>query len=755
MLEQREVDLLAAEVDLIAAVEHPDPHHVLGPHEVGDGLVVRVFRPDASEITLLPDDPSLPKLRMKRVHPAGLFEARFPGVSYPREGRFHYKLDLRYPDGNASVERDPYAMLPTLGDVDLHLLAEGKHWELYRVLGAHVREIEGVSGTAFAVWAPNARRVSVIGDFNCWDGRRNAMRRMGEGFWEIFIPGLGEGALYKYEIKTQAGHVTVKTDPLAQEMELRPATAARVTTSRYTFQDDAWMRTRGELDSRKKPIAIYEVHAGSWRRVQGEGPPYEHGMRWMTYRELADHLVDYVVELGFTHVELMPVMEHPFDGSWGYQVAGYFAPTSRYGSPDDLRYLIDRFHQKGIGVILDWTPAHFPKDAWALGRFDGTALYEHLDPRLGEHREWNTYIFNYGRHEVRNFLVANALYWLDEFHVDGLRVDAVASMLYLDYAAQGGDWVPNRYGGRENIEAIEFIRELSNQVHARHPGAILCAEESTAWPSVTHATYVGGLGFDFKWNMGWMHDTLDFFKREPIHRAFHYHQLTFGLIYAFSEKFLLPLSHDEVVHLKRALLSKMPGDYWQMLANLRALYGYMWAHPGKKLLFMGGEFGQFAEWSEKTELDWGLLNVPQHAGLKRLLTDINALYKKYPAMYELDDEHHGFRWIDCTDTMQTVISFIRYGDGAGDQMSPSGVHVVFIGNFTPVPRSQYRIGVPRRGAYVEVLNTDATEYGGSGVGNMGRVEVEDVPCHGFPQSIVLTLPPLGVLWLVPERDASP
>ncbi|WP_437738747.1 1,4-alpha-glucan branching protein GlgB [Sorangium sp. So ce1335] len=753
MLEQREVDLIAPEVDRIVAVEHPDPHHVLGPHEVGDDLVVRVFRPDATEIKVLPDDPSLPKLRMKRVHPAGLFEARFPGVSYPKDGRFHYQLDLRHPDGNASVERDPYAMRPTLGEIDLHLLAEGKHWELYRVLGSHVREVDGVSGTAFAVWAPNARRVSVIGDFNCWDGRRSAMRRMGEGFWEIFIPGLGEGALYKYEIKTQEGHLTVKTDPLAQAMELRPATAARVTTSRYTFQDDAWMKERGRLDSRKKPIAIYEVHAGSWRRVPGEGPPYEHGMRWMTYRELADHLVDYVVELGFTHVELMPVMEHPFDGSWGYQVAGYFAPTSRFGDPDDLRYLIDRFHQRGIGVILDWTPAHFPKDAWALGRFDGTALYEHLDPRLGEHREWNTYIFNYGRHEVRNFLVANALYWLDEFHVDGLRVDAVASMLYLDYAAQGGDWVPNRYGGRENIEAIDFIRELSNRVHERHPGAMLCAEESTAWPSVTHATYVGGLGFDFKWNMGWMHDTLDFFKHEPIHRAFHYHQLTFGLIYAFSEKFLLPLSHDEVVHLKRALLSKMPGDYWQMLANLRALYGYMWAHPGKKLLFMGGEFGQFAEWSEKTELDWGLLNVPQHAGLKRLLTDINALYKKYPAMYELDDEHHGFRWIDCTDNMQTVISFIRYGDGAGDQMSPSGVHVVFIGNFTPVPRHQYRIGVPRRGAYLEVLNTDATEYGGSGVGNMGRVEVEDVPCHGFPQSIVLTLPPLGVLWLVPERDA--
>jgi 1,4-alpha-glucan branching enzyme len=746
MLEQRELDL-------IAAVEHPDPHNVLGAHEDEDDLVVRVFRPDATEVAVVPGDPKLRRQPMERVHPAGLFEARFPGVSYPADGRFHYQLELRYADGNSSVELDPYSMPPTLGDIDRHLLAEGRHWELYRVLGAHLREVDGVSGTSFAVWAPNARRVSVIGDFNNWDGRRHAMRRMGEGFWELFVPGIGEGALYKYEIKTPEGHITVKTDPVAQAMELRPATASRVYTSRYAFQDGDWMQERGKLDSRKKPITIYEVHAGSWRRVPGEGPPYEGGMRWMTYRELADHLVEYVAELGFTHIELMPVMEHPFDGSWGYQVAGYFAPTSRYGDPDDLRYFIDRCHQRGIGVILDWTPAHFPKDAWALGRFDGTALYEHLDPRLGEHREWNTYIFNYGRHEVRNFLVANALYWLDEFHIDGLRVDAVASMLYLDYAAQGHDWVPNRYGGRENIEAIDFIRELSNRVHERCPGAILCAEESTAWPSVTHATYVGGLGFDFKWNMGWMHDTLDFFKHEPIHRAFHYHQLTFGLIYAFSEKFLLPLSHDEVVHLKRALLSKMPGDYWQMLANLRALYGYMWAHPGKKLLFMGGEIGQFAEWSEKTELDWGLLSVSEHAGLKRLVTDINALYKKYPAMYELDDEHQGFRWIDCTDHMQTVISFIRYGDGAGDQMSPSGTHVVFIGNFTPVPRHPYRIGVPRRSAYLEVLNTDAAQYGGSGVGNMGRVEVEDVPSHGFPQSIVLSLPPLGVLWLVPERDA--
>ncbi|WP_104982688.1 1,4-alpha-glucan branching protein GlgB [Sorangium cellulosum] len=744
MLEQRELDL-------IAAVEHPDPHHVLGAHEEKGDLVVRVFRADASEITVIPGDPSLGKRPMRRVHPGGIFEARFPGVAYPADGRFRYQLDLRFPDGASSVEEDPYAARPTLGDVDLHLVAEGKHWGLYNILGAHVREVDGVRGTSFAVWAPSARRVSVVGDFNHWDGRRHAMRKMGSGFWEIFIPGLGDGTIYKYEVKTASGQIALKTDPLARSMEMRPANAARVYTSRYTFQDGEWMAQRGRVDSRKKPMAIYEVHAGSWRRVPVEDPQGT-WMRWMTYRELADHLVEYVAELGFTHVELMPVMEHPFDGSWGYQVSGYFAPTSRYGDPDDLRYLIDRFHQKGIGVILDWTPAHFPKDAWALGRFDGTALYEHLDARLGEHREWNTYIFNYGRHEVRNFLVANALYWLDQFHIDGLRVDAVASMLYLDYAAQSPhDWVPNRYGGRENIEAIEFIRELSNQVHERFPGAILCAEESTAWPSVTHATYVGGLGFDFKWNMGWMHDTLDFFKHEPIHRAFHHHQLTFGLLYAFSEKFLLPLSHDEVVHLKKSLLSKMPGDYWQMLANLRALYGYMWAHPGKKLLFMGGEIGQFSEWSEATELDWGLLASPAHAGLKRLMQDINALYKKHPALYELDDEYHGFRWIDCTDNAQSVISFVRYAEGAGDPVSPTGAHVVFVGNFTPVPRHQYRIGIPRGGVYLEELNTDAAEYGGSGVGNMGRVQVEDVPCHGFPQSVVLTLPPLAVLWLVPER----
>jgi len=524
------------------------------------------------------------------------------------------------------------------------------------------------------------------------------------------------------------------------------------------FQDGAWRAARGEGKPHEKPLSIYEVHLASWRRLPGMGQDGQPG-RWMTYRELADELVEYVAERGFTHVELLPVMEHPYDGSWGYQVVGYFAPTSRYGEPDDLRYLIDRCHRRGIGVLLDWTPAHFPKDAFALGRFDGTALYEPDDPRLGEHREWNTFVFNYGRPEVKNFLIANALYWLDEFHADGLRVDAVASMLYLDYGSKGPhDWVPNRYGGRENLDAVAFLRELSDRVRERFPGALLCAEESTTWPGVTRPTYLGGLGFDFKWNMGWMHDTLDYFKQDPIYRAFSHRLLTFGIMYAFSERFLLPLSHDEVVHLKKSLLSKMPGDHWQMLGSLRSLYGYMWAHPGKKLVFMGGEIGQFSEWSERAELDWGLLSLPGHAGLQRLISDLNALYKKHPALHELDDDPAGFRWIDANDSSQSVASFIRYAkDAGGEQESPEGEHVVFVGNFTPVPRHGYRVGVPRDCAYLEVLNTDATEYGGSGMGNLGRVEVEEVPSHGFKRSIALTLPPLAVVWLIPaeEKKAEP
>jgi 1,4-alpha-glucan branching enzyme len=703
---------------------------------------------------VVPDERTLPRLPMRPVHPAGLFEVRVPGAA---GRRFGYQLELRRP-GGVSLVRDAYTFPPLLGAIDLHLAAEGTHITLYRRFGAHVREVDGVLGTSFAVWAPSARRVSVVGDFNRWDGRLHAMRRMGSGVWEIFVPGVGDGALYKYELKTREGLIALKSDPFGRAMELRPNNASRVYTSRYAFQDADWLAARGQGGAHRKPLAAYEVHLGSWRRLPGEsqdGGP----LRWMTYRELADTLVDHVAELGFTHVEMLPVMEHPYDASWGYQVSGYFAPTSRYGDPDDFRHLVDRLHARGIGVILDWPPAHFPKDAWALGRFDGTALYEHLDPRLGEHREWNTYVFNYGRNEVKNFLIASALYWLDEFHVDGLRVDAVASMLYLDYASKGPhDWIPNRHGGRENLEAVAFLRELSDRVHERFPGVLLCAEESTTWPGVTHPTGAGGLGFDLKWNMGWMHDTLDYFKQDPIHRAHHHNLLTFGLTYAWSERFLLPLSHDEVVHLKRALLSKMPGDYWQMLANLRALYGYMWAHPGKKLLFMGGEIGQLSEWSEKTELDWGLLSLPGHAGLKQLIADLNEAYRRYPAMHALDDEPAGFQWIECQDRSQSVVAFVRYPNGAGEPGEPggpSGLHAVFVGNFTPVPRHGYRIGVPRRCAYREEINTDAAVYGGGGMGNLGRVEVEAVASHGFAQSLSLTLPPLSALWLIPEVEQAP
>jgi len=750
-------------IERIAAVEEPDPHRVLGAHEEGGSVVVRVFRPDALEITVVPADPSIPPSSLERVHPGGVFEARVPGARIP----LRYRLRIRRSLDVLEIA-DPYTFWPSLGEMDLHLAAEGTHERIDRHLGAHLREMDGELGTAFAVWAPNARRVSVVGSFNGWDGRYHAMRRLGGGFWEIFIPGVGEGALYKFEILTPKGELILKADPYGRAMELRPDTASKVYQSRYRFTDDAWMEARAKRAHGRQPMNIYEVHLGSWRRVrrkageEGMAPPGQ-PRRWLTYRELAHDLVDYVAELGFSHIELMPVMEHPYDGSWGYQVSGYFAPTSRYGDPDDLRYFIDQCHAKGIGVILDWTPAHFPKDAFALGRFDGTALYEHWDPRVGEHKQWSTYIFHYGRWEVLNFLLSNALYWLTEFHVDGLRVDAVASMLYLDYgASHPGEWVPNKYGGRENLEAVAFLQKLTDLVHARVPGAVLCAEESTAWPGVTRAPYLGGLGFDFKWNMGWMHDTLNYFSFDAIHRAFHHGRVTFGIMYAFSERFLLPLSHDEVVHLKKSLLSKMPGDRSSMLANLRALYGYMWAHPGKKLLFMGGELGQWSEWGEAKELEWERLVEPEHAGLLRLVRDLNAIYKKYPAMHELDDVPEGFRWISANDAAQSVASFIRFPfvpepvihPDPDIQEAPS-VHVVFVGNFTPVPRYNYRIGVPRRCRYLEILNSDACDYGGGGMGNMGAAEIEDVPSHGFPQSIVLTLPPLAVLYFIPELERDP
>ncbi len=761
----------AEELELVASVEHPDPHRVLGPHvdEEDVGITVRAFRPDALEVRLWPDG-NAPAVPMIRIHPSGIFEARLPEARAP----FRYRLEVSDERGT-TLKRDAYAFASSLGDLDLHLAAEGTHRELHRHLGAHVREIDGVQGTAFAVWAPSARRVSVTGDFNAWDGRVHAMRRMGRGIWEIFLPDVGENALYKFEVKTMHGAQILKADPYGRAMELRPNTASKVVVDRYAFDDSAWMAARKKANAAQRPMAIYEVHLGSWKihpQPAGatKGDPAE---RWLTYRELATELVDYVADLGFTHIELLPVMEHPFDGSWGYQVSGYFAPTSRYGTPDDLRYFIDRCHAKGLGVILDWTPAHFPKDAFALGRFDGSALYEHIDPRQGEHKQWNTYVFNYGRPEVKNFLISNAIYWLEEFHVDGLRVDAVASMLYLDYGASNAwEWVPNKFGGRENLDAVAFLRELCDAVHERVPGAILAAEESTSWPGVTRATYLGGLGFDLKWNMGWMHDTLAYFGFDPIHRNFHHGKLTFGLMYAYSERFLLPLSHDEVVHLKKSLVSKMPGDRWKMHATLRSLYGYMWAHPGKKLLFMGGEIAQWGEWNFETELDWSLLREADHAGMHRLVRDINALYKKHAALHELDDDPVGFRWIDANDAPQSVASFLRFPAQPRPAQSTvaeskaalaqatkprgtRGVHVVFVGNFTPMPRHGYRVGVPRRCRYLEVLNTDAREYGGSGLGNFGSAAVEAIPCHGFDQSIVLTLPPLAALWLIPELEEDP
>ncbi|MDC3955152.1 1,4-alpha-glucan branching protein GlgB [Polyangium jinanense] len=746
----------ATDFDRITAGESTDPHRSLGPHREDGRLIVRAFRPEALSIVVRPDDPNLKPRVMARVHPGGIFQVAFEGV----EGPFPYRLEVRSSRGT-TIGRDAYAFPPSLVEGEFDPAGEGALRELPRRLGAHVGEVQGVLGTAFAVWAPAARRVSVVGDFNRWDGKRHAMRRTKHGVWEIFVPDVRAGATYKYEIKTASGLVLMKSDPVAFSAELRPSHASKVAERSFVFTDKDWLAARRLADPHVRPMSIYEVHLGSWRRKRAPGKGDGPGA-WLSYRELADELVDYVVSLGFTHVELLPVMEHPFDGSWGYQVTGYFAATSRFGHPDDLRYFVDRCHARGLGVLLDWPPAHFPKDAFALGRFDGEPLYEHADPRRGEHREWRTFVFDYGKKEVRNFLIASALYWLDEFHVDGLRVDAVASMLYLDYGAKHPDeWEPNEFGGRENLDAVRFLRELSDAVHHDFPGAVLCAEESTTWPGVTRPTYVGGLGFDFKWNMGWMHDTLDYFALDPIFRAFHHTKITFGLMYAFSERFLLPLSHDEVVHLKRALLSKMPGDRWKQHANLRALYAMMWAHPGKKLVFMGGELGQWREWNHDRALDWELLGEEDHAGLSRLLRDLNGIYRKYEALWELDESPAGFTWIDANDAIQSVASFVRFPrqpDGSEEpcpKRIQKGIFVVFVGNFTPLPRYGYRVGVPRRCRYIEVLNTDARVYGGSGVGNLGSVDCEEVPSHGFEQSIVLTVPPLAGVFLVPELEEDP
>ena len=718
-------------VEALVAGRLADPHALLGAHPRDGGMVVRAFRPAAAAVTVHPEGAE--PVQLELAHPAGLFEGVVDGARAP----LRYELEVSYPDGNTFTLRDPYSFLPTVGELDLHLAGEGRHELLYERLGAHVREVDGTVGTSFAVWAPNARSVSVVGDFNSWDGRLHPMRSLGaSGIWELFVPGVEDGVRYKYELRARDGSLLLKADPLGFRAEEPPRTASIVFRSRYRWHDEEWLERRRAGDRLREPISIYEVHLGSWRRNPLEGN------RALTYGELADELADYALDLGFTHVELLPVMQHPFTGSWGYQVTGYYSPMSTFGSPDDFRRFVDTLHGRGLGVILDWVPAHFPRDEFALARFDGTALYEHADPRRGAHPDWGTLVFNLGRNEVRNFLLSNALYWLREFHADGLRVDAVASMLYLDYSRRAGQWTPNVYGGNEDLDAISFLKATNELVHAREPGVISAAEESTAWPGVSRPTYLGGLGFGFKWNMGWMHDTLDYFARDPVYRQYHHHQLTFSLMYAFSENFVLPLSHDEVVHGKGSLYGKMPGDRWQKLANLRALYAYMWAHPGKKLLFMGGELAQEAEWSEQRSLDWHVLERREHAGVHALVRELNRVYRGEPALWEVDFEPAGFRWLEANDSANNVLAFARLSAGGAREL-------VCILNLAPVPRFAYRVGMPRAGRWVEALNTDSDYYGGSNVGNLGGVEAEAVPWHDEPFSAEVTLPPLGAVWLVP------
>jgi 1,4-alpha-glucan branching enzyme len=731
------VDNTLAMTDLDQLVDGnlADPHALLGAHPQDGGVVVRAYRPSAETVVVRPLD-GAKAVDAVQVHPGGVFEASLPGAAVP----LRYELEIAYPDGNTFKLRDPYAFLPTLSEMDLHLAGEGRHECLYDKLGAHVLELDGVTGVAFAVWAPAAKSVSVVGDFNSWDGRLHPMRALGaSGIWEIFIPDVDVGSRYKFEIRTPEGEIRLKADPWAQEAEVPPQTSSVVHRSRHEWKDGEWMELRGDRDQLAQPMSIYEVHLGSWRLN-----PVEDN-RSLNYLELADELSAYVADMGFTHVELLPVMAYPFSGSWGYQVTSYFAPTPNHGSPDDLKAFIDRLHQNGIGVILDWVPAHFPRDDWALARFDGTALYEHADPRRGAHPEWGTLEFNFGRNEVRNFLVSSGLYWLDRYHADGLRVDAVASMLYLDYSREEGQWVPNEFGGNEDLEAVAFLKQLNETIYAREPGTITAAEESTAWPGVSRPTYLGGLGFGFKWNMGWMHDTLSYFQEDPLYRRWHHHELTFSLVYAFTENFILPLSHDEVVHGKGTLFTKMPGDRWQKHANLRALYAYMWAHPGKKLLFMGQEFAQEQEWSEERSLDWHLLGDRDKSGIQALVRDLNHVYSSRKALWDNDFEGSGFYWLEPNDAENAVVAFARTSRDYTDI-------VACCLNLTPIPRYQYRIGLPREGRWIEAVNTDADAYGGSNVGNMGGVVAEPIPWGGQPFSAELTLPPLGGLWLVPADD---
>ena len=734
-------------LEALVAGQFADPFGVLGPHRdpARDALIVRVFQPAARDVMLRVLHPAAEDIAMERTHAGGLFEAVLAGASSPSD--VDYRVVTHFASG-VTVERgDPYNFGRVLTDFDMHLFGEGRHLRTYQKLGAHVITVGHTRGVHFAVWAPSAHRVSVVGDFNAWDGRVHVMRNLVPGgVWEIFLPDLEAGERYKFEVRTRAGQLLEKCDPYAFYSELPPRTASVVhDTSGYEWQDADWIEQRRKAHSWfERPMSIYEVHLGSWRRKVGKG----HGQAsFLSYRELADELVLYVKEMGFTHIELLPVMEHPFLGSWGYQVTGFYAPTSRFGPPEDFKAFVDACHRAGIGVLLDWVPGHFPKDTHGLARFDGTALYEHEDPRQGEHQDWGTLIFNYGRNEVRNFLLGNALFWLHEFHIDGLRVDAVASMLYLDYSRTAGQWIPNRYGGRENLEAVEFLRQLNTLTHDEQPGTITAAEESTSWPGVSRPVYLGGLGFTYKWNMGWMHDMLQYASRNPVHRRWNHNELTFSMIYAYSENFILPFSHDEVVHGKRSLLDKMPGDEWQMRATLRMLFAYMFAHPGKKLLFMGTEFGQWREWNHDTSLDWHLLDQPAHAGLQRVVRDLNRLYCGTPALHQRDHQPDGFRWIDCSDNENSIVSVLRRAANPAD-------HMVGVFNFTPVPRRGYAVGVPEACFYQEVLNTDSALYGGSGVGNLGGLAAVPSKAHGFDQLLPLTVPPLGAVLLAPVRPET-
>ncbi len=707
-------------IQRLLETRHHDPFSLLGKHDYSGEVLIRALIPGAAWVRIAENGASL-----QRMGNTDLFAWHGPAGQIPE----HYRLIWRDSDGAEHVSYDPYCFPPQLSEFDLHLFGEGRHWHIYRILGAHKLQVEGIPGVRFAVWAPSAERISVVGDFNNWDGRCHPMRVRGNsGVWELFIPGLGVGQPFKYEVRTRQGDILLKTDPYAQNFELRPANASRVPAppQSYRWQDSAWMEARHDADWQHAPISVYEVHLGSWKRD-------EHG-NFLNYRQLATDLVNHVRHTGFTHIELLPVTEHPLDASWGYQTTGYFAPTSRFGEPDDFRYFVDYCHQHQIGVLLDWAPAHFPKDAHGLANFDGTALYEHEDPRRGEHHDWGTLIYNYGRNEVRNFLISSAVYWLEEFHIDGLRVDAVASMLYHDYSRPPSEWIPNIYGGRENLEAAAFLRELNTITHAEYPGSVMIAEESTAWPGVSRPVDGGGLGFSMKWNMGWMHDSLRYMSHDPVHRKYHHNDLTFGLLYAYTENFMLPFSHDEVVHGKQSMLYKQTGDNWQRFANLRLLYTYMFTFPGKKLLFMGCEFAQGREWNFNASLEWHLLEYNCHQGMQTLVSDLNRLYREKPELHRFDFSAEGFEWIDCIASDFSVLSYLRKdGDSA----------VVVVLNFTPVPHHGYRIGVPASGSYTELLNSDSGYYDGSDVGNKGQIVSVPEPCNGQPHSLLLTLPPLG------------